>query len=237
MKTTIRDYLDDRLSPEDDEQLTRHLFQAYFTELDEGRQQQWAQWLSEKQGIERTPKTNLSVRVKKKISVRWVAALAAVAVVALFIFFNGVELGNNLQDQVQAHLETVLPESEIRKGEIVGAAEQEILARLAYNEHRFAEAELLWQRLSEQYPEASEYKFLQALSALYQPSPNYEKVGLMMDDLAANSRFWGEQARWYLSLIRIKQGHNEEARQLLHDIVEKDDWKSAEATKLLEYLD
>ncbi len=234
---TIWDYLHNRLSPEEDEQLTRQLFRTYFSEVDGTRQQRWAQLLSENKGIERRQKI-IKRDAKKQTPIRWIAILAAAGATALLLLFiGGSNKGDDLQQQVQAYIEVIYPESEIRKGEAAELEEQEILARLAYNEQRFAEAELLWQRLSEQYPTVFEYKFLQALSALYQPSPNYEEVGLIMEGITTNSRFWGEQARWYLALIRLKQNRNEDAQLLLRYIIEKDDWKSSEAAKLLERLD
>lgn len=231
---SIRDYLDDQLPQEEDEQATRQLFSAYFSKKEKARQQRWARLLEQQAQVKRSPR---SVQTTKPAKVRWLVLLAAASVAAFVLLVWPIAKPISIEQQLAIYLQTHHPEGNIRKDLVAGAEEQEARARSAYNEQQFAEATVLWQGLASQHPAVFEYQFFAALSLLYQPEPDYQRVVLLLEQVMHNSQRLDEEARWYLALVRLELKHDERAKQLLRFIVDNGHWKAKEAEQLLQWLE
>ena len=82
-----------------------------------------------------------------------------------------------------------------------------------------------------------EKNFYLGLSYLYEDVPDLDKVISHLEtSKELNAGRYGTEANWFMSLAYLKKGDKENAKVLLQEVVDADNWKKAEAVALLNNL-
>lgn len=231
---TIKDYINDGLSSDDDEKVTRQLFQKHFGSENAEREKRWANIVTAKYDIQRNTPHPTADNGRRY----WLYTTLAVAASILAWIFIVVPEATQLtfDQQLHAYVTDWEPDGNGRKSILESTEVNEVDARAAYNDGNFEVAAGLWKALAARYPEKAEYQLLYARSIFYQQVPDYEQAILLFEQVIANSNRFDQEARWYLALALLKQERIVAAQKQLEYIVAQGDWKKKEAAILLKYL-
>lgn len=214
--------------------------QAAMTELfikqkfDQDLRHKMTQRLAKDYGIKRET-TTTSTKTRRLQLIRWGGSIAAAVLVGLAIW-QVAQPQLSYQELTNNYLSVYTSSNERRKG-AEDISEQRTLAIDAYSDRDFVRAAELRQ-IVVQSPEATEddYFYL-GLSYLYQEPPQVAAaINALQTGLALPARELTEEMQWYLSLAYLKAERISEARLLLNQIVENQQWNAKKAGRLLKVL-
>lgn len=229
---TIKDYLDGKLSPEDNERATHQLFREKFSPERKKLQQKWATQLEEQHQLTRKVQKPLLRRLSP-----WMAVAASVLLL-VFLAQSWLSDSNSFDQQLEISLLHQHDESTTRKDSQASMEDLEVQARAAYNEKDFVRATQLWETLVTQNPNEATFGFFHGLSLLYQQPPQAKQAVEIFEEILPNAGHrLQEEIRWYLALALLKTEQTEKGQLILKQIIQQKQWQSDKAQQLLELMD
>ncbi|MFK8101739.1 MAG: tol-pal system YbgF family protein [Saprospiraceae bacterium] len=228
----ISDYLDNKLSPDAAEELTKRIVNA---QIDQSKKANWQQKLANQHNITRTPKKN-NLRIAL-FQWRNVAAIFLVVAMSIVFYFSQPV---RAESQAMAYLMEQKYESKnnvTRGDEQAATSELYNKAYLAYKNSDYESASTSFLALLQKDPNYSNAHYYLGLSQLYlddysQAIASLQKVKV----LSTTDQAVQDEANWFLGLAYTLSGQKELARQTFKEIVATKAWNADEAAKILSNL-
>ena len=222
-------YTKKKISPEELERTSERFLQEMFE--DELRRK-WRKRLKDEHQLDRGAHSN------RRIALRWIAGIAATLLLALVGWQLLLPEAPQKEELLAQYLQDHYTDAITRKnGEISNQLRQEAIS--AYNEKDFGRAAALRQQLlAEGLAITKDDYFYLGLSYLYQQPPNTEQaIQWLLQAQAMPGRKYALEGKWSLALAYLAQGNDNQARPLLEELVEDQQWKAEEAAELLRLLE
>ncbi len=198
------------------------------------KKKRWQALLKEQGAKVETPVRQLT---PKKSAVNWMRSIAAVFALGLglalaWMIFSSPDMESLASEQLK-NVYTAPTTMMNDSAEDVNWAN----AINAYKEENFSLATIAIEKSIEKNPEnLGEKYFYLGVSQMYETAPDYQDaITNLKKGKELNSQFTS-QANWYMSLAYLKLNKIKEAKALLQDVVNADNWGKAEATALLNQL-
>lgn len=224
-------YRQDRTSEEEQAEMTELFIQKKF---DQQLRSKMSARLEQDYGITRTAAGRTSA-VRRQMIIRWASSIAA-AILVGFAIWQIASPQANYQQLTDELLTAYVPSDEVRKG-AGDFSEQRVQAINAYGRKEFAQSAQLRQVIVQAGAAVEEDFFYLGVSLLSQESPQpAAAVEALQQALAIPQGQLREEAEWYLSLAYLKSDRLSEARSLLTQIVNGNQWKAEPAARLLKTL-
>lgn len=191
-----------------------------------------------------TPVHEATIRTmtpSRKSSMNWIRNIAAVFILGLglalgWMFFSSPDINTlaneELIDLYKAPTSLMVVEEE----EVVDANWNNAIK--AYRDGQFSVAvAAIESSIKKNTEKLDEKNFYLGLSYLYEDLPNLDKaISHLEISKSLNADRYSTEANWFISLAYLKKGDKENAKAILQEVVEADNWKKAEAAVLLNNL-
>lgn len=224
-------YYNSEANEEEQSAMTELLIQKKY---DQELRQKMAARLAQQYGIKRTPKGGLA-RTRRLQLIRWGGSIAAAILIGFAIWqISSPQL--DYQALTAEYLSEHMPETDRGKG-WAEVLDQRNAAIQAYVTEDFVGAAELWKLVSEaEQAEAKDFFYL-GLSYLFQKESQSEAaITALQQAMQFSDKSIQEESRWYLSLAYLQAEQPQNALPLLQEIVDRREWKHANARKLLKRL-
>lgn len=152
----------------------------------------------------------------------------AIGVAAMFLMVAGLWFFT--RSDIQQRAETYIAKDLERIKDTMDDTEDSLkLGKALYNEKKYAEARLIFEKLSDKSPDALEYAGLSAFKM-----NDYEAAIKYFEKIEQNTELINNKGKFYLALVNIKQGKTKEGERLLKEVVYQNLGGKKEAEKILE---
>ena len=200
------------------------------------QKKRWQAMLKEQGAKVETPVRQLTPRTS---AVNWMRSIAAVFVLGLGLALAWMMFSSPDIDSVaSAQLENIYEDPTPMRDSAEGAEDVNWTNAInAYEEKNFSLATIAIEKSIEKNPtNLGEKYFYLGVSQMYEDAPDYEVAMTNLKKGKELNRLFKSQADWFMSLACLKLNKKEEAKALLQEVVNADNWGKAEATALLNQL-
>ncbi len=215
------------LEPKEDEAITRLLIRRT---IEDQNRKRWTKELERRHQVHRSlSKDDNTLRFRRGI------LLLAACLLAIVLGLSFWPKNKSVQSLAHSYLvESLFPNSLIIKGE---SSMDDLRQQIAdqYNLKRYDNVIALSQQILEQQSEQAEDLFFLGLSYLYQGEQSAAAIPHLEKVIQLKSRFVKE-SQWFLVLAYIETNQNISARNILEEIVSKEQWPGKDAQILLDLL-
>lgn len=227
----INQYTDPGISEKELDDLTGELLQAKFYGE---KKQEWAQELKAAHGIERGGAILVKMTQKSSRRLLLLAASVALLITSWLLLRPNQSPANELAAQL--FQQEKLPTPQVRKG-LEDSAALQLAATDAYLDGNFAKAIEAWNQLERQQPLDAESQYFKGLCHLKLGQAQLAASSFRQVKAVAETQpKFQQEATWFLALSYSMTSDFERAMPHLRQVI-KDDWRTEQATKLMEQLE
>ena len=151
------------------------------------------------------------------------AGVAAILLVVAGVWFF-------TRSDIQQRAETYIEKDLERIKDTMDDTEDSLkLGKALYNEKKYAEARLIFEKLIDKSPDAIEFAGLSAFKM-----NDYETAIKYFKKIEQNTELINNKGKFYIALVYIKQGKTEEGERSLKEVVDQNLGGKKDAEKILE---
>ncbi|GGD57781.1 hypothetical protein GCM10011514_22340 [Emticicia aquatilis] len=154
--------------------------------------------------------------------------LISVGIAAIFLVIIGVWFftGSDIQQRTNAYIKNDLDQLT----RTMGATDDSLkLGKDLYNQKKYTEAKIVFDKLINKSPEAIEFAGLSAFKM-----NDYDGAIKYFEKIEQNTELINNKGKFYLALVKIRQGKTEEGERLLNEVIDQNLGGKTDAEKILE---
>ncbi|MFY7912999.1 MAG: tetratricopeptide repeat protein [Emticicia sp.] len=162
----------------------------------------------------------------KVVGINFKLISAGIAAILLMIIGVWHFTGSDIQQRTNAYIENDLDQLT----NTMGATDDSLkLGKDLYNQKKYTEARVVFDKLINKSPEAIEFAGLSAIKM-----NDDEEAIKYFKKIEQNTELINNKGKFYLALVKIKQGKIEEGERLLNEVIDQNLGGKNDAKKILE---